>query len=322
MDLSILDRSLAVSENPGLETTDERLDDIATLAQDGDFAGAAGAAQGVFEEEIYDVRLLGIFFYGVFLEQGIAALRPVMQTLQGVLENNWPAFGPTTHKEKQTQTALRWFLNQLLKKLEYEEQTKGKIWEEWVGALGADQVCEALEAVEAVRLALGQTLQEAAGPLTDGLGKVGQWLQSFQQVVSSAKDDTAPEAEAELQEGPPDIVPGEEKGAPLSIPGEDQSQSCAEGSYRLQELIRKMDAFAHLIEGQKYPAAAVVVDDVNEIIGNFDPRIFFPKLFSRYLHLLALNIGELSKLEENKESAEWQVMKAYYQADLEGFVNL
>lgn len=322
MDLSILDRSLAVSENPGLETTDERLDDIATLAQDGDFAGAAGAAQGVFEEEIYDVRLLGIFFYGVFLELGIAALRPVMQTLQGVLENNWPAFGPTAHKEKQTQTALRWFLNQLLKKLEHEEQTKGKIWEEWVGALGADQVREALEAVEAVRQVLGQTLQEAAGPLTDGLGKVGQWLQSFQQVVSSAKDDTAPGAEEELQEGPPDIGPGEEKGAPLSIPGEDQSQSCAEGSYRLQELIRKMDAFAHLIEGQKYPAAAVVVDDVNEIIGNFDPRIFFPKLFSRYLHLLALNIGELSKLEENKESAEWQVMKAYYQADLDGFVNL
>ncbi len=322
MELSILDRPLEVSENPGLETTDERLDDIATLAQNGDFAGAAGAAQSVFEEDIYDVRLLGFFFYGVFLEQGIASLQPVMRTLDGVLENNWPAFGPTAHKEKQTQTALRWFLNQLLKKLEHEEQTKGKVWEEWIGALNVEQVSETLEAVEAVRRAMGQTLQDAAGPLTDGLGKVGQWLQSFQRVVSPAEGGTASEAAVEPQKGPTDVDPGEEKGAPLTNPGEEQPQSCAEGSYRLQELIRKMDAFARLIEAQKYPAAAVVVDDVNEIIGDFDPRIFFPKLFSQYLHLLALNIGELSKVEENKESAEWQVMKAYYQADLDGFVNL
>ncbi|MDY0162855.1 hypothetical protein [Desulfobotulus sp.] len=65
MDIAYLKKTVEPSENPGLDITDPRLVDIATLAQNGDYMAAALAVEGTFEEGIYDVRLLGFFLYGL-----------------------------------------------------------------------------------------------------------------------------------------------------------------------------------------------------------------------------------------------------------------
>lgn len=343
MDLSVLNQPLEMAENPGLETTDPRLDEIATLGQDGDYPGAAAAAQSVLEAGVYDVRVLGFFFYGVFLEQGIAGLLPILQTLSGILRDNWQAFGPKTHKEKQTQTALRWFFNQLQKKLQYEENTKGGQWEEWLGAVTVEDVQEIIDAIDEIRRVLGPALQDASGPILDALGKISQWLRSFQQMVHSAPSEAEPEAESEAEPEPePEYEPDREeeleeaeveesvhertrRAAPtrsIQPAPEERSETSIEGSYHLQMLIRKMEAFAQLIEEQKFFHAALVADDINETINNFDPKLFFPKLFSRYLSLLMLNIGEIIDYEDHKESPEWNAMKEYYRVDLDGFMQL
>lgn len=334
MDLNVLNRPLEVSETPGLETTDSRLDDVATRSQDGDYAGAAAAAQSVLEEGVYDVRLLGFFFYGVILEQGITALLPVIQTLNGVLRDNWAAFGPTARKEKQTQAAMRWFLNQLLKKLQFEENAKGGLWEEWISAVTIEDVQEILEAIDEVKRSLGMALEDASGPLIDGWGKIGQWLRSFQQYLHSAEAEPEPEPEPEPEEAEPEPVEEEEEAeeAPaastrMSSAGAVQFQgdptgASVEGSYHLQVLMRKLAAFTRLIEEEKYSRAALVADDINGIINNFDPRVYFPKLFASYLSLLVLNIEELTAYDESKESPEWQALREYYKVDLDGFMNL
>lgn len=337
MDLSMLNQPLEIAEKPGLETTDPRLDEIATLAQDGDYPGAAAAAQSVLEEGIYDVRVLGFFFYGVFLEQGIAGLLPILQTLSGILRDNWQAFGPSTHKEKQAQTALRWFFNQLQKKLQYEENTKGGQWEEWLGAVTVEEVQEIIDAIDETRRALGPTLQDASGPLLDALAKINQWLRSFQQMVHPAQSEPEaepepePEYEPEREEEPEEAEEEEyvpertRRAAPMrqvQPPLEERPETSVEGSYHLQMLVRKMEAFAQLVEDQKFFHAALVADDINETINNFDPKLFFPKLFSRYLSLLMLNIGEIINYEDHKESPEWNAMKEYYRVDLDGFMQL
>jgi hypothetical protein len=81
-----------------------------------------------------------------------------------------------------------------------------------------------------------------------------------------------------------------------------------------------MAAFERLLTKEQYPKAAIVADDINNIIANFDPRIYFPKIFSNYSLLLALNIGEITAFGENRGSVEWQTMEDLYKVDLDSFV--
>jgi len=56
MDLDLLNRSLPVVENPGLETTDPRLEEVASLIQRAEYLEAATRAEAVLSEGIYDIR--------------------------------------------------------------------------------------------------------------------------------------------------------------------------------------------------------------------------------------------------------------------------
>jgi hypothetical protein len=83
-----------------------------------------------------------------------------------------------------------------------------------------------------------------------------------------------------------------------------------------------MKAFERLIEREEFNKAAIVAEDINNIIANFDPRIYFPKIFSRYSLLRALKIADISAFEKYKGSVEWLTMQDLYKVDLDSFVSL
>jgi hypothetical protein len=339
MNLEILNQQFEVKENPGLDTTDPRLDEISALVQQGEYLDAANLAETLLANGIQDIRIVGFFAYGVFLERGVGVLGEVFSSLAGLLRNNWAAFGPVNKREKHAQTSLRWFVNQLLKKLQYEENAKSISWEDWTSAVSSEQVQEILDGAEEFRHALTQVLEDGAPQVADGLVKTIKWLQSFQQLVyRQPESEPEPEQEAPTpgaydadysEEVQPEETPSTSYAesfdtAPLSRPSQpppaQESGRVVEGSYHLEVLMRKMEAFERLIADGKLPQAAMVADDINEIIASFDPRLYFPKLFSRFAYLQALNIGELASYEEHKQSVEWLALKEYYKVDLEGFL--
>jgi hypothetical protein len=95
-----------------------------------------------------------------------------------------------------------------------------------------------------------------------------------------------------------------------------------EGSYHLRELMHKMSIFERLISDAKYNLAALVADDVMETIAQFDPKLYFPKLFARFFQLMAVHIGEITSYGYDKESVEWQVLRELYRVDPDGFAEL
>lgn len=316
MNIDILNTTLEVTENPGLDIIDPRLMDIAGLVENAEYMEAAVQAEQVLEEGRYDIRIAGYFLYGVFLEQGVGAMAAIMGCLANLLTENWEALGPVKNREKHAQTSLNWFLRQLAKKLQYEEEKESDVYQGWVDEVSSDDVEEALEASEEFQRALGMTLEDLAEPLLESLPKVNDWLRTFQRVVYRE-----PEPEPEMEE---EYEPGEEVEAAPAAPSPLTADDAvlAEGSYHLGLLQRKMVAFERLLAKEQYPKAAIVADDINNIIANFDPRIYFPKIFSKYSLLRALNIGELTAFGENRGSVEWQTMEDLYKVDLEGFVSL
>jgi len=314
MNIDILNTTLEASENPGLDVLDPRFMDITTLVENGEYLEAAVKAEEIFAEEIYDIRLTGYFLYGFFLEQGVGAMPAIMGSLVKLFEENWEALGPVKNREKHAQTSLNWLFRQLLKKFQYEEGKDSDVYQQWIAEVSSEEVQEALDASEDLQKALGVALEDMASPLLDGLSKVNDWLKAFQKVVYREPE---VEEEAELATE----AEAKQMAAPASLGFGDEAV-IAEGSYHLQLLLRKMKAFERLIEKEEFNKAAIVADDINDVIANFDPRIYFPKIFSRYSLLRALKIADISAFEEYKGSVEWQTMQDLYKVDLDSFVSL
>lgn len=333
MKIELIQGTLEVTENPGLDTTDPRFSDIATLVQEGNYLDAASGAEAILEEKIYDIRMIGYFLYGHFMEQGIPALTDIYLGLADLLSENLEAFGPVRNRAKHIQTILNWLTRQILKALQYEEGKKSDLYDEWVSAVSSDQVQEALDAGEKLRRILVVTLEDAATPVLEGVGKINDWLKTFQHLVYHEPKPEPEQLEekypeegkewAEADEGRSDREPREEEGPQAYIPKfhKEEETPNVEGSYHLKELLRKLEAFDYLIAKQKYPSAAIVADDINAIIAAFDPRIYFPKLFTPFVRQSATHINELVAYEEYKSSAAWQSLQELYKVDLDSFVD-
>jgi hypothetical protein len=322
MNIELLQGTLEVTENPGLETIDPRFSDIATLVMEGKYDEAAAQSDAILEEQIYDIRIIGYSLYGHFIAQGVGAMTDIYQCLANLLRDNLDAIGPVKNRKKHIQTILTWMMKQLIKKLQREEAKNTSLYEGWISEVSSDQVQEALDAGDELRRTLGPVLEDAAGPVLDGLMKVKDWLTAFQRLVYREPE---PEVEEETEELGDEIEEERReagrKESYVSIPRLDEEAISAEGSFHLKLLIRKLQAFDRLISAEKYSSAALIADDINNIIAHFDPKVYFPKLFARFSFQFAAHINELFAFEEHKNSVEWQAMQELYKVDLESFVN-
>jgi len=314
MGIEALDRTLPVSDSPGLDTFDARLADITSLVQEGNFADAAKAIDEVFAEDVFDVRLLGYYAYWNFTEGGVAGLGAVFRVLNRCMTENWGALGPIKNKEKHTKTALVFLLKQLLRVVGREEENKGEAWQSWTSAVSSEDVEAMLEDVDELTRATSTMLDDQAGPVVENLGKLRKWLVGFQKVVYTAPE---PEPEPEPEE--------ETEGAAAAPAANGAAHPAGEtvsGSVHLALLVRKLDAFQKLVEAEKLAQAAIVADDVFSTLNNFDPTLYFPDLFAPFVKAFAMNVGRLSDYAEQRESAEWKAMSDLFKVDIDSFVEL
>jgi hypothetical protein len=329
MNIELLQGTLEVSEKPGLETIDPRFSDIAALVQGGNYKEAAAKSKTILAEKIYDIRIIGYFLYGHFIERGLSALADVYLCLADLLRDNSDALGPARNREKHIQTILSWMMKQIIKTLQYEEEKKKGLYKEWISGVSSDQVQEIIDAGGEFRRSLVLVLEDSAAPVLDGMVKINDWLISFQRLVyrepePELEEEKEPEieekavAEEEIAQEPQEEEI--ERGYEPVLQAEEEIAG-VEGSYHLKVLIKKLEAFDHLVSTQKYASAAIVADDINAIIAKFDPRIYFPNLFVRFALQFAANINNLTAYVEYKESAAWQALQDLYKVDLESFVN-
>lgn len=338
MNIQLLKGTLEVAENPGLETIDSRFIDITTLVQNGLYQEAANKAEEILEEKIYDIRIVGYFLYGHFIEYGVIGLKEVFSCLAELLRDNLAALGPVRNQKKHIQTILTWLVKQTIKILQFEESNPKGLFRDWAETTSSDDVQEVVDALEDLRRAVGPVLEDAAGPVVEGLMKNKDWLVSFQRLIyKEPEPEAAPEAEERDEEAVEEQADAEEFAAEEEAGGEQQfdggeasardyrqrAEAAApgiEGSVHLHLLMKKMKAFERLISSQNFAGAAVVADDIQATIANFDPRIYFPKLFVSYSKLVAVHINSLASYAEYKETPSWQALVDLYKTDLKSFL--
>jgi hypothetical protein len=83
------------------------------------------------------------------------------------------------------------------------------------------------------------------------------------------------------------------------------------------ELLQRLTLFEQLVADGATTQAAVVADDIEDRLNNFDPRRYFPALFAGYYAALADNMNDIEDAWEDRDSARWRVLRQLCQLDPE-----
>lgn len=317
MNIELLQGSLPVAEHPGLDSTDPRFADIATLAQDGQHAEAAALSEALLAEGIYDIRLICFFLYGYWLENGLASLLPVVDSLNNVLLDNWPAIGPEGNLNTSLEKSLDWLFRQILKKLQYEESKKSPLWQQWQANAEVVEIDTILAAGEQLSDCITRQHPDKAAELTAQWSKIEQWLISLRQLTDSPPEQEPPEAAPESDGADQNLADNANQQVAQA---QESLMLSVETSYHMALLLKKLAAFEQVIAENKFPQAALLAEDINHTLATFDPKLYFPKLFETFVRLQVINFEALTAYADLQEDPQWQAMQEWLKVDLDSFI--
>lgn len=327
-----------------IESHDLRFLEVVDLDQSGDHTKAADRVEALFQDDIYDVRLASYVLSAAFYEDGPARLGEILQATQQLMQDECSAThdaeNDSTYLAKATTRLFR-FLND---ELSYQRSAGKKTWTNWSKNVSRSE-CDQLvgHGLKLLEVMQSPSFHSAA----DEVGKLLQVLRALQEQAklqadasASSQAETPPTGKTEkvsgkkpsgnrldhakTQEKSPRMENGArtESSSPLANASSSLSSDTTvelRVSPRFLELQAKLRAFETLIQQKRFDRAALVADDINRLITDFDPREYFPSLFASFAAKLNEHIGHIGNHWADKESLAWETMSQFYRVDLAAF---
>ena len=293
--------------SPGFELGDPRLDAINDTAFKGNYAEAAALALGAWDEGIRDLRLIGYLLYGYYLERDVLALPFIFEQLTQTLSTRWDRIGPA-RKDKPADGALHWLFASLIRQLDGHEKARDERYQGWLSPEGT----AAFAAAESASAAL---LVEAEKRFPQGkcfhkLRNLSGRLRELSASLRATEDSRAAEDKRAADHATATATPAEDKRT---------SAVTVEGGAALGLLLRKLRLFERLVQHNQPRKAAVVARDVEQLLGAFDPIVFFPKLFVPYFRAMTRHGDNLGPMMADLEQPAYKSLVQLYHADLDAF---
>jgi hypothetical protein len=133
-----------------LSLDDRRLDEVLSHADHNRFLQSAEAAQALWRSQIYDVRTLGSYLFGVFLERGMTSLTLLFECVRRAIKDNLAYLSPTHKRERHLDVSLRWLFDGIITQTRHHERQKDAVWTKWTS--------EWLQSVQQNALQVGRSL--------------------------------------------------------------------------------------------------------------------------------------------------------------------
>jgi hypothetical protein len=300
--------TLLEGKGQGLESTDLRLQELTDLVERDRIDGAADAAEAILGEGTLDIRPVTVVLYAAFVERGLDALPAVIAAVDKAITDNFDAIGPQEKKKPLFDKRIGWLFERIADQLEYHEKSRSDQWFAW----STDVPNERTELGAATGSVLAAALSVNAYASARSVGRVAAFLRDRADATKASSELT--QNNIVVPEPPPPAKVGR-------VPdGAESGRVTLACSHRFVEMCRKLRAFEELIVRRRYDKAALVAADLQTLIGNFDPRAYFPELFADFAALYSENIDTLSGYMENRESPGWAAMDQFYRVDIEAFV--
>lgn len=305
---TVLENATTVEE----DVFDIRFEKVVSLVEQEKFNQATPLITTILNEGIVDIRLVMYLFYANFLEKGISCLKDFFPAIMTLIDEHWERISPLQTRDKHVLSSLTWFLSSIAKKIKrseklYKEKRADAFWNKSTQSLSPPDLDELKTIAHRLGKLLVQKLEESS--LNQYIMFICKWLDSLTNIVAAEEQQPV-----EVDMTPESPVPEEQNSDQGSL------QEVLASSEPMLLLYKKLQLFEELIEEQDFEKAALIADDITTTIKNFDPTLFFPKLFSRYFALTATHIDILSDEWNNKTSLKWEALNRLYQTDIEGFI--
>lgn len=318
-DLQALLSPITATDAEPLDTLDPRLATILDLADQRRFSDAADKAEALIREGVYDVRPISVLLFDVFLKDGLRALPSVLRVVALLLGDNLTSVGPIKRREDQFDRRLTWLFEGIIDALKFHDKKRSDEWVAWHEKLTADVVIDAKTIAESI----GDQIKDKAFKTTAvSIAHLIDWLRPHIEQVKAMTGANKP-VEPSPSAAPP--VTGE-----AATPRRDAISLDAlepvrrrvelEVSHAFIELITKVKVFEQLVDKGDLERAALVSDDIQQLLESFDPRMYFPELFGRYCTLLSKNIDEISTHWGERDSVAWRAYSQLYRMNPRGFL--
>ncbi len=308
--LSAIDESV---EPISLDIGSDELSMMRAYVDEANYQGIYDLTLSLAEKNIYDVRMLSYAIYSETIEDKLATLENLYQTLNILLDSAWHAVGPEGKRDKYAKTSLPWIFKQILIDLQTLEIEAGPLWQSWITTYTPENVYSFISASEVTRSALSTVLAEEAGTVLEKITELNNWFKDFIKLLPVP-------VQAEESVSLDTSTPSSEENTASS--GSENRGIGTTGSVHLDLLIQKMEVFERVVEKGDILKAAVVVMDINQALESFDPKLYFPDIFSRYYFLMVQNISTITEVMDLQDSPQWMALNQLYQVDKKGFIDV
>ncbi len=302
---TLLEKAKAVQD----DTFDIRFEEVVSLVDQEKLDDASALILTIFSEGTIDIRLVMYLFYAQFMTEGVLSLKETLSITMMIMNDYWDKISPTSNSMQHFTSSLTWFFASIGKKLKrIEKKTKDKkpdeAWNATLQKLSPEGINELIQTTRSFTECLTNKIQEPS--LNQYIQYISKWVESLKTV------DVTEQTPLPQPVQPTPMIESSKKAPSLD--------EVLISSSQIKRLFQKIQAFEALIKKQNFEKAALVSDDIALIIKNFDPTLFFPKLFSKYFSLSAAHMDALSQQWENKGSLKWEALSRLYQTDLDEFI--
>lgn len=316
---TLIDHAQPVEE----EIFDIRFEQIVSLVEQEKFDQAIPLIEVVLKEGRIDIRLVMYRFYAQFLDTGIKSLVEIFPTLTTIFEDKWEKLSPVKARDKHSQMSMNWFFSSIGKKLRrseklYREKRPDAFWKDSIQTLSIQDIEYLKDQTNTLYHCLAKRWDDSS--IQQHLMFISKWLTGLESIIALHSDQTVQDNIEQVHEETksdlaPALIESDKTSFKTTFFEEVLISSCL-----MKEFFNKIQTFEQLVEKQEFVKSALVADDIQKTIVDFNPAIFFPKLFSRYFSLIAQHIDILSQEWEHKTSLKWQFLHKLYLADLEEFM--
>ncbi|MFV8749344.1 type VI secretion system protein IglI family protein [Nannocystaceae bacterium ST9] len=316
------------------------------LADRGDYLPAASQAAELLRGDTNDVRLVAIYLMGSFVERGAAALPDVLAHVDLLLGE--------AGSSRSIDSAMAWLFRALTDKIAFHTKQRDEVWNAWlreVGAQHVDEIRARCETILAKAPSGAGTLAKLARWASEKLGPAAARVvgPAPEPEVFAAAIDPRPaegpgweEADDEIEHEVDEPVDDDESDESDDVDDESDDvefefRGFAHAEYDAREarprssleldspalvqLRDKLRGFEILVERGDLDKAAVIARDIQAVLDDFDPLVYLPSLFARYLKLLNGTLDELEQRWAGEDTRAWRVLVQLYRADLDGFLD-
>jgi hypothetical protein len=315
--LGLLKEAPPEGVSQGLDSVDPRLSELTGHYEAKRFAEVAQSVEALLEAGVWDLRPISLYLAVAFEQQGIAGLSEVLATWATIIGPSLPSIGPAVRREDYASKRTSALLGTIGDALHYHETKRTETWAAWAKVMTPTMN----DAIVAATDDIDKAIVAASGAAPPSLAQFIARLRSVLRALA-APTDAAPTSLSSASVALPAPVeaaaPAEEgvaTPAPVTKPG--RVEVAVSPAYF--DLIEKLNAFAVLARKGEMMKAAVVADDLMSIIDHFDPRDYFPLIFSEFGELMSQNIERISSSWESRNSLAWKALVQFYRVDRRRF---